>query len=962
MIELHPSIPAIKGKTYQEALSLVSERFPEASKLKVHLTKKNLVEQSKAILSLFLQGKNVLFDLPNAPQNTIEDKLAYKQLKELKPYCEQGFENFLLSDEVPSEFKKKYFSQLSNEAQTALIERIYQKGKISKIEPIFPKLAWLAENKDLPNGLLWLLNQNNFLPPIEKNWNKQGTVRGNWFVFADKPGGVEEGFLAVPLDNAFLNYFVDYLESQKEINPQAYNAFYPIDSRKTLIQKLQKASKLGQHFLKNLSLEMWEQTKLSEIPLDVFMFKQDYQGKKRSVHQKAFGSEPSYVSPSINRLKKDPFIEETLPVLFHRIAAEIKKRSRALQLPIDQNTNAIIETFANDLLRNMGLETQDGKLIFSSYEDGSLKILSACLWQKGAKPGKMYLKENYSPNYEGCYVKNPEQVDAPFFESMPIKNSGCAFIAALAVADRDFIGWDGNNKMILPSDEENGFRLFSIDPGLALREESSILDHLGTDFSFRQPLLITYKYKNLTAITDNPISEKMMGMFILYHTMPLEWRQSCFTDESEIKAIEAAIQKYRDSYPEFAQQMDQIKAHSIEDTFKKYWEYLAIQLDDETRPIAWREQCAHALNQLDEAYGRLARNTSKLICTFKQRMTLLPQELTFLDQMEKKFSDVVSNYSPCGTIKLNHPRVVSGRAIFGMQKHQNKQEEVDSILLKVPLNKKQNFIKYLEKIIGKDRFWDRTTFWDAEGKIILSYEHFKLLLERVLTPEVNEWIDEAFTAFYQQYLLQKSPEEINLFINEIPDEIKRNKALQAIQHEDPKIRESLCCEILKDHLLTTRQEMALEGEFTQTLHFKLDEAIQRIKSQLTPDQYKQLQKQIREITDKMKEANQTLDSTTLLGRTFIKHLALKEMESLYQTFDAQYSKGICGFFGGQTTMRRDFFHTVLTAFEENDDFIKPVPSQIVKQRFREIGEELAQRCSFSVVKDNPNGKEFFIVI
>lgn len=927
------------------------------SHLSVKLTSTGLIEQTKVIVKLFLEGKKISINLPPVPADSLGQK-AYAMLKTLHPFLHKGLEDFLTSGSISPVFKKNLFRQLPHDKQMEVVEQIYQNGKIAEIESVFPKLAWLAQNKDLPNGLSWIIHRKNFLPPIKKYWNKMGTIRGNWFVFGDKPDGVEEGFLAVPLNEAFLEYFYQMLEANKEIYPKAYAEFEPEASLKILIQKIQKPGPFGKRFLEGMSLDMWEETKKNTMPLDVYMFKQDYEGKKRSARQKALGEEGSYVSPSINRLKKDPFIKETLPILFHRVAAEIKKRFRTLQLPKDQNTNAIIETLVNDLLKMLGLETQDQKIAYCSYEDGSPKILSACLWKKGAKPGKQYLQGNQSPDYEGYYVKNPEKHEEDFFESMPIQFGGALFVSALASGDRDFIGWDGNNKMVIL--RENLFKLFAIDPGLALREESSILDNMGTDFSFLQPPLATYKYKNLSSLTDNPITEKMMGMMILYYVIPREWHSACFKDEVEIQAVENAFQAYQEAYPEFAELIKTLKPQGLGHTYRKYWECLAIQMDDETLSTQWREQSAHALNQMDEALGRLARNISKLIHVFKDRMGLLPKDVLLLDFWEKKYSEEVGLYSPCGTIKLNHQRVVKGRAIFEMKKHYDPEGLVDGVLLKIPLNKKHLFLEDLKHWIGSSNFKDRTTIKDEEGKIFLSADHYHLLAERVLNPDPNNWIDTDIHEFYQQHLVQISSQEIEQLVNEIENDHERNEALLAINHEDPDTREKLCCQILKNRLLSKQNVIEdnieideAEGTFSKKFETGLLAAAGKIAPELTTENNKQLKEEIKLIVQKIQNLDGMVDSTTPLGEIFLKQAGLKCLQSLYQKFDTQYSKGLFGFFGGQTEMRRRFFNSAFSIFEDkNPHDLAPPP--FIKQRFKKYEADFHESCNKELFEKNNN--------
>src|SRR6185312_13304354 len=204
-----------------------------------------------------------------------------------------------------------------------------------------------------------------------------------------------------------------------------------------------------------------------------------------------------------------------------------------------------------DILIALGVPAQNQRLVFSSYEDGSPKIITACEWKKGAKCGKHFLKGSFSPFYEGYYVEDPDKKGLEHWKSKKIKNGARALINGLVTSDRDGGGAKGDNKMHIED------LLFFIDPGLALREENPILDNLDTSFNFEQPFFITNKYKNFSAFTDNSITEKMKALYYLYWAMPLAWVEQYF-EAQEINEVEAAIERYKEIDLDFAEELGKI--------------------------------------------------------------------------------------------------------------------------------------------------------------------------------------------------------------------------------------------------------------------------------------------------------------------------------------------------------------------------------------------------------------------
>jgi len=179
----------------------------------------------------------------------------------------------------------------------------------------------------------------------------------------------------------------------------------------------------------------------------------------------------------------------------------------------EANWGAIRETLANDLMRAMGIYTQDLKILKTQYTDGTPKLLLDGKHMVGPN-GEGF--EDFSGKIVDGYL-----VDADGNSDQSIQDLGKYLIYFLLMADRDAIGSRGDNKGRV------GNMFAAIDPGHSLEvcEDTQFKTNLmgfknvHEDFSFDQPEKIgdklTKGYKNFTIFQDRPYLEKFKGVIEL---------------------------------------------------------------------------------------------------------------------------------------------------------------------------------------------------------------------------------------------------------------------------------------------------------------------------------------------------------------------------------------------------------------------------------------------------------------
>lgn len=852
-----------------------------------------------------------------------------------------------------------------------------------------------VNNKELPNSLKHFSNDEYSLPHIEhKGWNKNGSMRGNWFFFGDKPGGAEPGGLATFVSDEtwplFLKYFAnkedrllkeenikDLLgkideeikgesdqeklkkilselsaklegESNEEalkvilkeftqkieekadkktlenilgqLTKQIAGAERTTDEAESLKNILKKLCALGSSnkfigYVNNvnaktikgkalqglnlLSQEMWKDLREGNLPMDVYMAKQDYPPKQNG-----------HVSPSTQQIATDPLIKK-LPDFLKFPAAKVKKYLRALTRSEQQNINAAMEGYVNDMYyQGFGMNEQscqDQKVVQSTYSDGTLKVLTMNKWKVGAKPGDKFLK--HATHHEGVFLNEDGS-------AMNIENAGLAFILGLAFGDRDVVG-DGGNKMVI-KDKDGKTSLFFIDPGLALREKSQILNTIQSDFSFKQPPEPWKKFRNLSALTDCPIEDKMVGLLCVYLSFSEESRIKFFPDPKTRENISNAIKNYKEKDPKYRNQLENVEeGRSVDKLHEQHIKFYSEKLEEITSLIevfqselqrtTLTKKKRHEIQQnlgflseqshnygyilfaLIEARDNLDSNCHKLFGCFNQRMQLNPVELRFLDDMEKKYSDKVSDLSPEGRIKLNHSRVVSGRAVFEIQKI-TKENGEQEIILTLPEAKKAPFTQWLKEF--------GIEYKKCSNGLKLDLQSYQALLNAHEDPN-------AYSVVLHQYKNSFEKEFSGDYFS-LEESEKDNKRIL------PEIR---------------------------AFKLSLTEAAKNLKEHLTEKQQAELDKAIDKIVGKAALLSRLPEDDSKKDSVVFNHIKLQLLKTeLYDKFDKFYPKRLAGFFTGKNDeVRRKFFKDILGGGAPIEGQERTLPRvQDLFRKFKEI--------------------------
>lgn len=278
--------------------------------------------------------------------------------------------------------------------------------------------------------------------------------------------------------------------------------------------------------------------------------------------------------------------------------------------PEAANFSAVRECLANDMMRVMGIYTQDLKIIRSDYEDGYPKLLLDGK-HMGKKEGGQF--EDFSGKIKDGYLVNEKGES-----DQSIDELGKYLIFFLLLGDRDAIGSRGDNKGRI------GSQFAAIDPGHAFELHTGpfatnlmAFQNIHDDFSFDQPDLpgdkLTKGYKNFTIFQDRPYFEKFQGVLEL---------ERLRASGKDLEVIDAYIQQFMGGDLNFRKALIEIRD-------------------------AYIKRCNDILDKV-----------------FKERLTVYHQYsargervLTFVDRLEK-ITSTVSHVSEKGAVKLVHPRVL----------------------------------------------------------------------------------------------------------------------------------------------------------------------------------------------------------------------------------------------------------------------------------------------------------------
>lgn len=544
------------------------------------------------------------------------------------------------------------------------------------------------------NSLNLLDDQHRLPPKLPKMYQTMGLVYGPYFFLADKPKGIEPGFLAVEFTPDLI------LRVQ-----QAFQLTQPFanleDCKQFLNQVSQSADRSALVTFAKLLLKegMGKEPVPANSPsLPLILVKQDY-------HEKNFLG----VRPPLRRIRETSSFKG-VPEFFIKIYSFFRYRSTT-----KENTNAILETLATDVARAFGMPVQKQSLLLGNYHNGDCKIMSAAEWDADIKGIDAYGGTELYGLYENYILETDADGKALVNHGLQksdggIRNLGECLPLFISQGDRDVFGSKAENKLL------KGNSLFGIDFGKAFRPNNPILKTLDDDFNFVQPRFKSAKFKNLSICYDSSMKERMSGLFFLYKMLGA---QAGF-NAKERKNIERAIQEYKNTVPGFSERYEQVVADSYMKIFSDYEKkFMALKA---TAPNAkLKSEYATYARSIKAAQSYALEDTKALLKRFSAKMQLAPDELELIDNL-KKFSCETSNVSGDHRVELNHLRILRNP---GIRWTIEKEGELYKLNADLPPSSAESLRKQLSTYIQQTQIPDQRQREGNKLEYRLGREQFK---------------------------------------------------------------------------------------------------------------------------------------------------------------------------------------------------------------------------------------------
>ncbi len=417
---------------------------------------------------------------------------------------------------------------------------------------------------------------------------------------------------------------------------------------------------------------------------NVFMIKQD--GKLGLFHGTGPGVAKILKTTTGQKLQKNftlPRVLFVLPPLYTLAQIGIRRIGYLLRnSTASVNKDAICETLATNIAKVRGCETQEITTIKGTYEDESPKVVTMVTWKSGCKdfsstgkvqgnetkqkgllvaqtekgetlkqdkqgnllhrkkvksriPGKS--KHQYFVNGQPIDRKDSvahEKAKQAYKEGLLIAENridglGESLITLIQQGDRDAIGKKGQNKAFLPS-ENNRFKFYGIDFGKAYAKPvNPILASLNDDFTFKSPTsrIGDVYYSNYSVLYDNPLREKMKGVYLL----------GALKGELIDPKKEEIAAEYEKTDPAFAKKLREMNKNPNEDSKdiqlinQEIEKYEAQKANDPANAAEYQTY----IDKLKQIKATSQASDQKILDVFKQRLNLLPSEIDALEIMEK---------------------------------------------------------------------------------------------------------------------------------------------------------------------------------------------------------------------------------------------------------------------------------------------------------------------------------------
>lgn len=515
-------------------------------------------------------------------------------------------------------------------------------------------------------------------PVIRKN--KELTRLGNLFgstqfCYAEKPNGVEPGFRALDLNEAFFASLAGILAAEQLSTAPQLSA-----------EDRELFSKLRTDLAKDDEGSSSQSNLAHKQVLFAAFINTIIQGPHKS----------SETPPCLQWLcteLKEAVAQKNLSAWLYKFDYAEGQKER-----IKTNKEALREYIGTYLARLFSEQNQKQELLWLKNGDKDYHALLACAWKNGLQELTPFLYGGGAPDYQGILVKD---VNAPIKRAKYIPGLGKNLIFGLAIADRDGIGKNAQNKGCADG------AFYGFDYGKAY-EGTEVCSRLQDDFSFedyyaRAPSIFRsasvlglarhWMYRNYSIFYDTSLAERMFGFHLL---------SKMITGESPSTEISR-------SYPELDQELTRIAAQTpssasllkqlaaireeyleeqtlalidaeiktfspeLDSPFAKYFSKIKIELIAVALKQGMpHEELVNYLKFITEIYTKAHDSNQHILAVFKRRALLTKPEIDFLEHLEK-YCSPTSVTSTDGAILLNLMRIdpASSKVSFQLQKEED---------------------------------------------------------------------------------------------------------------------------------------------------------------------------------------------------------------------------------------------------------------------------------------------------
>ena len=450
-----------------------------------------------------------------------------------------------------------------------------------------------------------------------------GRILGNYLYINPKEWGVEPGFVGVFMDKDFFDAIKKHYPEQNHLTNH--------DLKQWLIENKDSAKEMATYFMEHQVLKK-------------YLVKQDYRDQTMTRKAIAPATSDYQRTSAVKRHRKKYSTTTSIMKAWGMSTGKGLISSKR-----KENSNAVLECLANDIAKAYGMQCQDQSLIFGTYDNDSLKIMTRCLWDNDIESlGEIRGNEendslakldqvDYEPQLKGKKFKSGRYFVKPGPDNLMIANNdisdlGEQLALVLAHGDRDVLGSKGANKH-----KKNG-KFFWLDVGHAFRGPNPLVKSLNDDFSFTQPDDV---FKNISAFLDNSLADKIKGMHYL---------NKLVTGQNPPPDV---IEYYKKHDPSFIDKLNTTTTFdNIFDQYIAKFEALKNTADHKTLAKEYNE----IFVKLQKAKQNAEQSNKKILEIFGKRLQLSPVQLDILESFEKLTSKI-SLRSNDNRILLNYARV-----------------------------------------------------------------------------------------------------------------------------------------------------------------------------------------------------------------------------------------------------------------------------------------------------------------